>query len=498
MSVRVRYAPSPTGLQHVGGLRTAVFDYLLARSQGGAFVLRVEDTDRERFDENSLADIYETFDWLGFRWDEGPDVGGAYGPYIQSERLELYHDYAARLEEGGYAYYAYDTPERLRELQEKGEGYDRLFREMPEEEKAGYRDAGIEPVLRFKVPLEGTTTVEDRLLGAVRKKNKDIIADPVLLKSDGYPTYHFAHVVDDHLMQITHVLRGQEWVPSAPLHVLLFEAFGWEAPVFVHLPVILGNDGQKLSKRHGATSVSEFRRKGYLPEALINYVARLGWAYDDRTEIFSLDELERFFSLEGLSKSPAVFDYKKLDWLNGVYIRRRSHGELLDLVQPFLKAENLISSPATEQERRILDGAIPLIHERLKKLSDAPHLLRFLFQEVQEWDMDELVPKKTSGAEALEFLRVARGLLDGLDGRTEEETEELFRNAAEERELKLGILLTPLRVAVTGSRVSPPLFGSLKLLGEEHVMARINRCIQVAERAFGQEGQESDEGNETG
>ncbi|MFW5776968.1 MAG: glutamate--tRNA ligase, partial [Spirochaetota bacterium] len=320
MTVRVRYAPSPTGLQHIGSVRTALFDYLYARSQGGRFILRIEDTDRERFNEESLQDIYDTFAWLGIQWDEGPDVGGDYGPYIQSERADLYAGYAQQLLDSGHAYYAYDTADALRAEREASDGkggYDRKFRDMSDDELAVYRDRGITPVVRFKVPLTGRTTVDDVVFGEVGWDNADIIADPVLLKSDGMPTYHLAATVDDHLMEITHIMRGPEWLPSTPLHVLLYEAFGWTPPRFCHLPLVVGEDGKKLSKRHGATRVLEFRERGYLPEALVNYLARVGWSYDDKQEIFSRDELERIFTLDKINKAPAVFDYKKLEWLNG-------------------------------------------------------------------------------------------------------------------------------------------------------------------------------------
>ncbi|NBB90226.1 MAG: glutamate--tRNA ligase, partial [Spirochaetes bacterium] len=302
MSVRVRYAPSPTGLQHIGGVRTALFNYFFARSAGGRFILRVEDTDQERYDERALRDIYETFEWLGIHWDEGPDVGGDFEPYVQSQREGLYRKHAGELIEKGFAYKAYETPEELEAMREASGGYDRRSRDLTEEQRAAYEAEGRKPVVRFKVPLEGDTTFEDVVLGKVKRKNKDIPADPVLLKSDGLPTYHLANVVDDHYMQITHILRAQEWVPSGSLHVLLYKAFGWEPPTYCHLPMVMGKDGQKLSKRHGATSAVEFRKQGYLPEAIINYVTLLGWAYDDSREFFTTADLEQLFSLEKINK----------------------------------------------------------------------------------------------------------------------------------------------------------------------------------------------------
>jgi len=274
MNIRDRYAPSPTGLQHIGGIRTALFNYLFARSRGGAFVLRLEDTDRTRFDESSVQNLYDTFDWLGIRWDEGPDIGGAFAPYVQSERTESYKKYAQELLDSGQAYRCFCTPERIEKVRKEREaarssetGYDRLCREIPAEEAAGRAQSGEAHTIRLKIPLGETTRFHDYLLGDIEWKNADVNPDPVLLKSDGFPTYHLANVVDDHLMGISHVLRAQEWLASTPLHVIMYKSFGWEPPEFCHLPLVTGQDGKKLSKRHGATSIDEFRNQGYLPEA---------------------------------------------------------------------------------------------------------------------------------------------------------------------------------------------------------------------------------------
>ena len=481
MTVRVRYAPSPTGLQHIGGVRSALFNYLYARSQGGVFVLRIEDTDQQRYNDESLQDIYDTFDWLGIRWDEGPDVGGEYGPYVQSERAELYAKYAQQLLDAGLAYYAYDTAEDLlaqRETRDGKSGYDRTFRDLSEQELATYRDRGIRPVVRFKVPLEGVTTLRDIVLGEMSWGNSDVVADPVLLKSDGLPTYHLANVVDDHLMGITHIMRAQEWIPSAPLHVLLYDAFGWEPPVFCHLPIVVGEDGQKLSKRHGATRVLEFRERGYLPEAVINYLARVGWSYDDKQEIFSREELERIFSLEKINKAPAVFDYRKLEWLNGHYIRERSVDSLLEAILPFVTKAGLVADPPSDEEIATVRGSIPLIQERLKYLSDAPDVIRFLFEEPDDFDPDEMVPKKLDRAQTAGLLEQVLPLVRRIPGNTDDENEELFRARADELDTKLGNLLMPLRVAVTGSRVSPPLFGSIRLVGAQRAEERVAKALQ--------------------
>lgn len=486
--VRVRYAPSPTGLQHIGSVRTALFNYLFARSRGGAFVLRIEDTDRERYNHASLQDIYDTFEWLGFRWDEGPDVGGSYGPYVQSERSSIYREHALRLVEAGHAYYAYDTAEELREARESSEGkggYDRRFRDMDAAELERYRASGVDPVIRFRVPLEGSVGIDDLVLGPMSWETRDIIADPVLLKSDDLPTYHLANVVDDHLMAITHVLRAQEWIPSAPLHVLLYRAFGWDPPEFCHLPMVVGDDGKKLSKRHGATRVLEFREQGYLPEAMINYLARVGWSYDDKRELFTLSELEELFDARRISKSPAVFDYKKLENLNGHYIRETGEPSLYRMILPLVVRAGLVSDPPTPDQEAVLSGAVPLVRERLRFLSDAPEQVRFLFEEPGDYDVQEMIPKKASAAEAADGLETVLPLVAGIPERSDEENEEVFRAKADELGAKLGNLLMPLRVAVTGSRVSPPLFGSIRLLGADRARRRVESGIARLREAAG-------------
>jgi glutamyl-tRNA synthetase len=484
---RVRYAPSPTGLQHIGGVRTALYDYLLARSSGGRFVLRIEDTDQQRYDERSLADIYETFSWLGFGWDEGPDVGGPYGPYVQTERRELYATSAQQLLDSGDAYYAYDSAEELRQQRERSDGkggYDRKFRDMAADELASWADRGIAPVVRYKVPLSGEVTLRDAVLGEMSWKCEDIIADPVILKSDGLPTYHLGNVVDDHLMAITHVLRAQEWLSSAPLHLLLYRSFGWDAPQFCHLPMVIGEDGKKLGKRHGATRVLEFRERGYLPEALINYLARTGWSYDDKREIFTLQELSELFSLEKVSKAPAVFDYAKLEWLNGHYIREKTSAELYELVLPFLLRDGIVADPPRPNERRMLEQAMPLIQERLKYLSDAPKMVRFLFQGPGSYEVEELIPKKGDLAAARTCLTAAAELLPKIADHDDTDLEQLFRDKAAEIGQKLGNLLMPLRVAVTGSRVSPPLFESIRIIGTGRAAASVESAINRLNEAI--------------
>jgi len=481
-AVRVRYAPSPTGFQHIGGVRTALFNHLFARASHGTFILRIEDTDRERYQPEALEDIYRTFAWLGFHWDEGPDRGGPCAPYQQSERVELYRRQARELVAGGHAYHCYCSPARLESLKEEQrkanlpQGYDRRCRGLSTAERGKLEAEGLRPVVRLAVPLEGATVFEDRLLGRIQTANRDISPDPVLLKSDGFPTYHLANVVDDHLMEITHILRAQEWLPSTPLHVLLYSGLGWTPPAYCHLPMVLGQDGQKLSKRHGATRMSEFREKGYLPEAILNYIALLGWSYDATTELFSLAELERLFSLERLNKAPAVFDYKKLDWFNGLYIRKLAPERLAALLLPFLQGAGLVADPPSAAEEQRVRGLVPLVQERLVLLADVVPLVRFLFREVSP-SVEDLVPKKLDRVRAAELLAQAAGLLEGFASRDEQGNEAVFRGLAEKLGVKLGDLLQPVRVAVTGSRASPPLFASLALLGVEESLRRVHRAL---------------------
>jgi len=483
MQVRVRYAPSPTGLQHIGSMRTALINYLFARSMGGIFVLRLEDTDRTRFSETYVQNLYDTFKWLGFYWDEGPDIGGHYGPYIQSERFSLYQEHAKKLLDAGMAYYCFCSEERLSSLRTTQEGsdsadlgYDRHCRNIDPKEAASRVAAGEKAVIRLKIPLEGTTRFHDLVLGDIEWKNEDVSPDPVLLKSDGFPTYHLANIVDDHLMRITHVMRAQEWIPSAPFHIIMYDAFGWAPPQLIHLPMVLGPDGHKLSKRHGATAVDEFRKKGYLPEALINYVSHLGCSFEEGRDIFPLADLERLFKIEKLNKAPAVFDYQKLEWYNGQYIRMKDDAALAELVLPFLAQEALVSVQPTETQRALVLAAMPLVKERLKFLSDAPAMMRYLFEEPPVPAAEEFIPKKLDRARAAGLLAAAGALLSSCDLADLPATEAKYRAEAERLGAKFGDLMMPLRVAVTGSRVSPPLFESVRLIGIEKALSRVERA----------------------
>ncbi len=485
MSVRVRYAPSPTGLQHIGGIRTALFNYFFARAQGGKFILRIEDTDQERTTDESLEDLFAALEWLGIDWDEGPRRGGSYGPYIQSERVELHRKYAEQLVADGKAYRCYCTPERLDDLRKEQErtkskekGYDRHCRNLSKTERDELEQSGQPSVIRLKVPEEGKTAFDDILMGTITRKNRDINPDPVLLKSDGFPTYHLANVIDDHLMGITHIMRAQEWIPSGPLHILLYEAFGWTPPLYCHLPMVMGKDGQKLSKRHGSTAVRDFRRDGYLPEALINYVSLLGWSYDDKTEFFTREELENVFSLEKINKAPGVFDYKKLEWFNGNYIRMKKPEELKELLIPYLIEDGAVAQPPTAGQDALLDSLMPLVQERLKKLSDISEMTRFLFTDIPVPESADLIPKKSDAVKTIELLNTAAALLDAKWDEGIDVLEEAFRETSEELGIGLGALLMPVRAAATGSRISPPLFESLRLLGKERTLERIQLAAE--------------------
>ncbi len=485
MDVRVRYAPSPTGLQHIGGVRTALFNYLFARANGGRFILRVEDTDRERFSEEALEDLYDTLGWLGIKWDEGPDIGGEYAPYVQSARVEMYREYAEKLIQKGDAYYCFCTPERLDGLRKKQRkeklsiGYDRHCSGLSMDEALSLRKGGKRCVVRFRVPENGETAFYDEILGEIVRENREINPDPVILKPDGFPTYHLANVVDDHFMEISHILRAQEWIPSGALHVLLYNSFGWKVPKYCHLPMVMGKDGQKLSKRHGSTSVRDFRASGYLPEALINYIALLGWSFDDSREFFTLRELEGVFDLKKINKARGVFDYRKLEWFNGQYIRKMENSCLKEGIIPILERDGVVGSPPSDEEMCVIDGMIPLIKERLHFLSDVSEMSEFLFRDNLEYPKEDLVSRKVDEAKTIEILKAAGEIVKGFVSRTDEENEDIFRKTAEDLGVKLGSLLMPLRVAITGKSVSPPLFGSFRLLGEERVLKRINQAIAL-------------------
>jgi len=480
--VRVRYAPSPTGYPHVGNIRTALFNWLFARHRGGQFIVRIEDTDQTRKVEGALESILDSLRWLGLDWDEGPEVGGAYGPYFQSERRDLYLEYSQQLLDTGHAYKCYCSSERLArmrtemaERKESMRSYDRHCRELSAAQQAEYESKGITPVIRFKVPLAGETTFNDLIRGDITFENAEL-DDLVLLKSDGFPTYHLANIVDDHLMGITHVLRADEWLSSTPRHVLLYKALGWGPPLFAHLPMILGPDKSKLSKRHGATAVTEFQEQGYLPEAMLNFMALLGWSLDDKTELFTKDELVQHFSMERIGKTGAVFSHDKLNWMNGVYIRGLSIEELARQVLPFLDRDLPITVRRPLSEEYVA-RVTPLIQERLTTLSDAATDFDFFFVDDLEYDASLLLGKKLTAERAFAGLKSALERLQ--DVAFEAATlEEALRGLANDLGMKAGDLFGPIRVAATGRTAAPPLFQTMEVLGKERCLRRMELAIE--------------------
>jgi glutamyl-tRNA synthetase len=475
--VRIRYAPSPTGYFHIGGVRTAVFGWLFARHHGGSFILRIEDTDRSRYTDYALQDLLEGLRWLGLDWDEGPEVGGKFGPYFQSQRLPIYHEYARKLVESGHAYYCYCSEERLEALhleqkeKKQQHGYDRKCRNLTAQERADYEAQGIKPIVRLMVPLEGQIIFQDAIRGTITVDATSLNDDKVLLKSDGYPTYHLAAPLDDHLMEISHVTRGEDWLPSMPYSIILYQAFGWTPPIHAHLPIVLSPTGKgKLSKRHGATSVLEFRKQGFLPDAIVNFLARLGWSYDDKTEIFSREELIRYFDLAGISPAPGQFSYDKLEWINGLYIRQSKPDELARLLLPFLQEAGLNADLETTRK------LVPLIQERIKTLDEAAEWVDIFFADEITYDPALLVQKKTTAEDARRILARSIAALEALPTFTAPTIEEVLRPLADELGLKAREFFGTLRIACTGKEVAPPLFESLAILGKEATLKRLKNA----------------------
>jgi glutamyl-tRNA synthetase len=481
-SVRVRFAPSPTGFPHVGNIRTALFNWLFARHTGGTFIVRIEDTDVARKIEGGVEAILDGLRWLGLDWDEGPEVGGNYGPYFQSQRLDLYREAAQRLIEQGDAYRCYCSQERLAEIRaeqhkrKQSIGYDRYCRNLSDEERKRKEAEGITPVVRFKTPLEGQASFSDLIWGGVVVENSTI-DDFVLLKSDGYPTYHLANVIDDHAMAISHVLRAEEWLPSVPRHKLLYRALGYEMPKLAHLPMILGPDRSKLSKRHGAVSINEYQAQGYLPEAMVNFLALLGWSLDDKTDIISRDELVKNFSLERISKTAAIFNHEKLDWMNGVFLRELRHEDLLRKVMPFIESRlpEAVKRPVSEE---YASRIVPLIRERINTLAEAATYGDFFFLDELEYNPSLLIGKKMTAETTLRALKAAQEKISLLESFDHDLLEGTLRPLAEELGLKAGQLFSPLRVAVTGRAAAPPLFETMAVLGKERCLKRLGAAME--------------------
>ena len=481
-SVRVRFAPSPTGDLHVGNVRTALFDWAFARHSGGVFVLRLEDTDQARSTEQSYRGVLDEMRWLGLDWDEGPEVGGPYGPYRQSERLDLYREVAAKLHEGGYAYESYSTDAESRARRaargDKTPGYDNHDRTLTAAEIAGFQAEGRKPVLRFRMPDE-PIVFDDLIRGEVRFE-PGTVPDFVLARADGFPLYPLVNPVDDATMRITHVLRGEDLLSSTPRQLPLHTALralgvaNGPLPRFGHLPFVLGEGNAKLSKRATGGSLAGLRAEGYLPEGVLNYLALLGWSLGGDRELFTLEEMAAAFTLDKVSRNPAHFDMKKLTVVNGVKLRELEPSEFVKRLLPFLVRGGQLGSPVSDEQLDMVTAAAPLVQERAATLVEAARLLGFLLVVEHHFEIDPAASAKVLGAAAVPVLDAAVAVLEGLDGWTTENIQQVLQAAlVETLGLKPRVAYGPVRVAVTGSTVSPPLFESLELLGKERTLSRL-------------------------
>lgn len=477
-NVRTRYAPSPTGYMHIGNLRTALYEYLIAKKNKGKFILRIEDTDQERYVEGAVDVIYKTLKIAGLQHDEGPDIGGDYGPYIQSERKATYLPYAKKLIEMGHAYYCFCTKERLAELKAKCEAegttfkYDRCCLNLRPEEIEQKLSEGVPYVIRQKMPQTGTTTFEDAVYGTITVEN-NTLDDQILIKSDGLPTYNFANVVDDHLMAITHVVRGSEYLSSTPKYNLLYNAFGWDIPTYVHLPVVTKPGGQKISKRAGDASFEDLLDMGYLVDAVINYVALLGWSPGDEREFFTLKELEEAFSIDGINKSPSTFDFEKLNWMNGEYIRRLSPEEFHKIAEPYLKKAMLPESIDLKKLSKLLQPRTEILTQLTSNLD--------FFSVLPDYDKMMFVHKKMKTTEeiALNSLLAALPVLEALDDWNEHSIHDSLIRLVEQLGIKNSQMLWPIRTAISGKDVTPG--GAIEIadiLGKEETIRRIKIGIE--------------------
>lgn len=478
--VRVRFAPSPTGYLHIGGARTALFNWLFARSQGGKMILRIEDTDRDRLKEDSVSQIITSLKWLGLDWDEGPEVGGDHGPYYQSERLDLYRKYCQQLVDEGKAYYCFCSAvdlEAQREEQRKKKQpfhYAGTCRNLDPSEAKKRVEAGEPHSIRIKLPHDGTITVHDMIHGDVTF-NWNQFDDFVIMKTNGIPTYNFAVVVDDHLMGMTHVLRAEEHLTNTPKQLVIYEALGWKAPEFGHMPMILAPDRSKLSKRHGATSVEEFRDKGYLAEAIINYLTLLGWAPGNDEEIFTLEDTVKAFDFSKMSKKAAVYDVKKLTWLNGQYLSNLPLRKIADAAVPFFKKAGLIDDSYLPAHQEYFDHLVDVVRVRVKTLEELADGSSYFFHDFDSYD-----PKgaaKSFKPEAADLLQKAHDALAALPVFDLKTTEECYNKLAEELGLSLGKVIHPTRLALTGRTFSPGMFDVMVLLGREKTLERLEKAI---------------------
>ncbi|HEA47242.1 MAG TPA: glutamate--tRNA ligase [bacterium] len=467
MEVRVRFAPSSTGRLHIGGVRTALFNWLFARHHRGKFILRIEDTDRKRSTKESIADILESMKWLGLEWDEGP--------YLQMDRLKIYKKYGDKLLEEEKAYFCYCTPEELKDRRRKGAyRYDGRCRNLTEEQKRKYTRQGRKPALRLRSPSTGKTILNDIIRGRIEFENK-LLDDFVLLKSDSVPTYNFACIIDDVLMKITHVIRGEDHLSNTPRQILVYQALGFELPEFTHLPLILGSDHTPLSKRHGAVAVSQYKEMGYLPQALINYLALLGWGTPESKQLFTREELIERFSLEHVSRNPAVFDPKKLEWLNGHYLKETDPEEITDLVIDYLKKNELLLGEIDPEKRRWIERIVGTVGERLKYIGQIIDYAGFFFTE--KITLDKKAKEKFLREEIKPFLKEVKEKLSELEEFKEKEIEKIIREELEVFKLKPKIGAQAIRVALTGQTISPPLFETIELLGKERTIERLKKVL---------------------
>ena len=479
-NVRTRFAPSPTGYMHIGNLRTALYTYIIARKYGGRFILRIEDTDRERFVEGATEVIYDTLRACGLTWDEGPDIGGPTGPYIQSERMGLYKEYAEKLIETGHAYYCFCTKERMEKVHEEQRAkgitptYDRHCRDLPKDEVDKLLAAGTPYVIRQRVPLDGTTTFHDELYGDISVPNADL-DDQILIKADGMPTYNFANIVDDHLMEITHVVRGNEYLSSAPKYNLLYEAFGWEVPTYIHVEHIMRDSAHKLSKRDGDAYFGDFVEKGYYIPAILNYIALLGWAPKGEQEIFTLDELIKEFDISGLSKSPAIFDQVKMKAINAEWLRGLPHEEFKALALPYIRQ-------TCKREDIDIDVLVKVLQPRTELLTEIPEKVDFI-DTLPEYDSELYFNKKmkTSAETAVPALNAVLPVLENIpeaDWNEENIHREIFAEI-EKQGVKNGWMLWPVRVALSGKALTPG--GGIELaaiLGKNESISRIKKALE--------------------
>ncbi len=486
--VRVRFAPSPTGYLHVGGARTALFNYLFAQQNKGKFVLRIEDTDLARSTEQSVDGILEGMTFLGLEWDEGPTQGGEHGPYFQSQRLDLYQQHADQLVASGRAYHCFCTPEELDEMRKiatskkQDPKYDGRCRHLTEEKRQAHLQAGRKGILRFKTHSDGATVVNDLIRGKVTFENKQL-DDFVIWKSDGMPTYNFAVVVDDALMQISHIIRGEDHLSNTPKQIQIYKALGFQVPEFAHIPMILGPDKSRLSKRHGATSVTQFRDEGYLRQAMVNYLALLGWSYDDAQTLFTYDDLVEKFSLSKVSKNPAVFDIKKLQWMNGVYIREMDLDHLYQIVLPLWQNAGFLAADPKESEVNRAKLILGELQSRGKLLTEFEESAYYFYKDQLEYN-EKVVRKVLYKEQAIEILTLLLSQMLKVDDFTQTDLEPIFTEAQQKFECKLGDIIQPIRVAVTGTNVSPGIYEVLMLIGRAKSCQRIKDAVEMAKAHF--------------